>query len=133
MAVDSNQVAAQAAVVRSLAASRSEMIPLYDAHQFTMLIERERARADRAAASTVVTVRRKSKPAGPAKELKPGEQPKPSSADVWGATTGNREFSLVLFKPRARADRSGMADLLISTDRTTDAVGIIDTLSLIHI
>ncbi|MBV8782061.1 MAG: hypothetical protein JO353_11750 [Phycisphaerae bacterium] len=95
------------------------MVPLYDAEQFEGLIQRERARADRAAARPPrdLSARRTATTKGPGgKQLDP----------VWGATTDNREFSLVIFRPQTRADRSGLVDLLQSSVRTTDAVGIID-------
>ena len=106
-----------------------DLIPLYDAEQFLFLVERERARADRAAARPPKAPRHRpaaahgktAHAASPAKG-----QPKPSAEGVWGATTDNREFSLVIFRPRSRADRAGLVDLLQACVRTTDAVGIVD-------
>jgi hypothetical protein len=109
----------------------SDLIPLYDHEAFLFLVERERARADRAAARPPKAPRKR--PVAAAKEAGAGAaapakgQPKVSSEGVWGATTDNREFSLVVFRPRARADRSGLVDLLQRCVRTTDAVGVIDT------
>jgi hypothetical protein len=111
-----------------------DLIPLYDSEQFLFLVERERARADRAAARPRKAPRHrhghdqstsKGSPAAPAKAA--GGQPKPSAEGVWGATTDNREFSLVIFRPNARADRAGLVELLQCCVRTTDAVGVVDT------
>ena len=104
-----------------------DLIPLYDHDQFLFLVERERARADRAAAKPPKAPRRKASQEPAAAQAVAGGQPKPSSAGVWGATTDNREFSLVIFRPQARADRPGLVELLQCCVRTTDAVGVIDT------
>jgi hypothetical protein len=116
----------------------AELIPLYNHEQFLFLVERERARADRAAARPPKAPRKRHAPSTPAPTAKgstatapsaapPRGQPKPSSEGVWGATTDNREFSLVIFRPRERSDRPGLVELLQCCVRTTDAVGIIDT------
>jgi len=124
---------------RSNTAHRLEdLIPLYDAEQFLFLVERERARADRAAARPRKAPRHRHGHAATAAKSPPstpvapsvataGGQPKPSTEGVWGATTDNREFSLVIFRPHARADRAGLVELLQCCVRTTDAVGIVDT------
>ena len=115
----------------------ADLIPLYDREQFLFLVERERARADRAAARPPKASRQKSAQstpesngsaaaAHPPSKAPARGQPKQSSEGVWGATTDNREFSLVIFRPRARADRGGLVELLQCCVRTTDAVGIID-------
>ena len=105
-----------------------DMIPLYDAEAFLFLVERERARADRAAARPPKAPR--NRPAAQAKTANAAApakgQPKPSTEGVWGATTDNREFSLVIFRPRTRADRAGLVELLQACVRTTDAVGVVD-------
>jgi hypothetical protein len=121
-----------------------DLIPLYDHESFIFLVERERARADRAAARPRKAPRHRPPQAaeGPAmaapaadgtasKALPPAPtsrkgQPKPSSEGVWGATTDNREFSLVIFRPRSRPDRAGLVELLQCCVRTTDAVGVVD-------
>ena len=96
-----------------------DMIPLYDAEQFEGLVQRERARADRAAA--------KPRPDISHRRTEAKKGPGGSKLDpVWGATTDNREFSLVVFRPRTRTDRSGLVELLQTSVRTTDAVGIVD-------
>ena len=96
-----------------------DMIPLYDAEQFEGLVQRERARADRAAA--------KPRPDTSHRRTEAKKGPGGSKLDpVWGATTDNREFSLVIFRPRTRTDRSGLVELLQTSVRTTDAVGIVD-------
>ncbi len=135
----------QTAPKRHVLSARAQLIPLYDVEQFLFLVERERARADRAAAKPRRANRHKThnahpqglppestpaakleaKPA-PAKAAEKGGQPKPSSDGVWGATTENREFSLAIFRPRAHGDRAGLVELLQSCVRTTDAVGIVD-------
>ena len=131
-----------------------DLIPLYDHEQFLFLVERERARADRAAARPPKARRRPIAPAAASPTASPvappaaagngsvstfialpvapaasstRRQPKPSTEGVWGATTDNREFSLVIFRPRSRSDRLGLVELLQCCVRTTDAVGVIDT------
>jgi hypothetical protein len=106
-----------------------DLIPLYDIEQFLFLVERERARADRAAARPPKAPRhRPAASHGQAAHAAAAAkgQPKPSNEGVWGATTDNREFSLVIFRPSSRADRAGLVDLLQACVRTTDAVGIVD-------
>jgi hypothetical protein len=127
--------------------SSSDRIPLYDHEPFIFLVERERARADRAAArprrtprhraaqpqpqhqppATAATASSGAAASAPAPAPARGGAPKPSSEGVWGATTDNREFSLVIFRPRSRPDRAGLVELLQSSVRTTDAVGIVDS------
>jgi hypothetical protein len=105
-------------------------VPFYTHEQFIFLVERECARADRAAARPPKAARQKSAPpASPladALKAPAGKHPQPSTEGVWGATTDNREFSLVIFRPRSRSDRSGLVELLQRCVRATDAVGIID-------
>jgi hypothetical protein len=125
-----------AAPPRSLRAAPQDLIPLYDVEPFLFLVERERARADRAAARppgnrhrAALSAARGAPDAAPvtaAAKPASGDQPKPSSEGVWGATTDNREFSLVIFRPYSRADRAGLVDLLQRCVRTTDAVGVVD-------
>jgi hypothetical protein len=100
-----------------------DLIPLYDIEQFLFLVERERARADRAAARPPKAPRhRPAASHGQAAHAAAAAkgQPKPSNEGVWGATTDNREFSLVIFRPSSRADRAGLVDLLQACVRTTD-------------
>lgn len=114
-----------------------DLIPLYDAEQFLFLVERERARADRAAARPPKAPRQRAAHATAGHEGASSPQaadahaasgqPKPSTEGVWGATTDNREFSLVIFRPQSRSDRAGLVELLQCCVRTTDAVGIVDT------
>jgi hypothetical protein len=110
-----------------------DLIPLYDHEQFLFLVERERARADRAAARPPKASRHRAAKAAHAPHAAPAAaaepkkgQPKPSSEGVWGATTDNREFSLAIFRPQSRTDRAGLVELLQCCVRTTDAVGVVD-------
>jgi hypothetical protein len=109
-----------------------DLIPLYDHEQFVFLVERESARADRAAARPRKAPRPRAAKAATelavaeTKAHASGGQPKPSSEGVWGATTDNREFSLAVFRPSSRTDRAGLVELLQCCVRTTDAVGVVD-------
>jgi hypothetical protein len=124
------QTPGKTAPKRALDASRADLIPLYDHEPFLFLVERERARADRAAARPPKPPRKLATApalaAASATGAPKAAQPKPSSEGVWGATTDNREFSLVIFRPRSRADRAGLVELLQACVRTTDAVGVVD-------